>query len=84
MLLLYFGTLLYSLLTLIVGYTTSCKVELDNLVERKRSEFLINSRKQSSISKSISGDQHPTQDWRPKGQLVAHLHEHQVYRLLKA
>ena len=48
-------------------------------MEKKRCEYHVNSKKKSSIAKSISEDQNPTIAWKPKGQLVAHLHEHQVY-----
>ena len=48
-------------------------------MEKKRCEYHVNSKKKSSIAKSISEEQNPTIAWKPKGQLVAHLHEHQVY-----
>ena len=67
-----------ALLTLTIGHYAPCKIEFDNLLETKRAEFMINSRTRSSIIRSQSEDKHPPPAWRPKGQLVAHLHEHQV------
>ena len=64
--------------TFFIGHYAPCKIEFDNLVEAKRAEFVINSRTKGSIIRSQSEDKHPPPAWRPKGQLVAHLHEHQV------
>ena len=53
-------------------------MELDTLIQKKRQEFYINSKKRASVYKSISNDRNPAPGWKPRGVLVAHLHEHQV------
>ena len=62
----------------IIGCYAPCKIEFDKLVEKKRYEFHVNSKKMSSVTKTTADDQHPSPGWKPKGQLIAHLHEHQV------
>ena len=66
---------IYNLLT---GCCAPCKLDLDALVLKKRQEYFINSRRRASIGQSMSDDQYPGPGWKPKGILVAHLHEHQV------
>ena len=63
---------------ILTGCCAPCKVELDSLVLKKRQEFFVNSRRRASLWKSMSNDQYPGPGWKPKGVLVAHLHEHQV------
>ena len=69
---------LISIYSLHTGCCAPCKVELDTLVHKKRREFYINSKKRASVYKSISSDRNPAPGWKPRGVLVAHLHEHQV------
>ena len=64
--------------TLFTGCCAPCKLELDALVLKKRQEYFINSKRRASICQSTSSDQYPVPGWKPKGVLVAHLHEHQV------
>ena len=64
--------------TLLTGCCAPCKLELDALVLKKRQEYFINSKRRASICQSTSSDQYPVPGWKPKGVLVAHLHEHQV------
>jgi hypothetical protein len=54
-------------------------VALDNLLRKKRGEFLLNARKRNQLGYQVSSDRHvPPPGWRPKGQLRAHMHEHDV------
>ena len=63
----------------ILDHVSGCKLALDQLLEKKRVEFHVNSRKNNSIEYGLSNRNSPAQGWRPKGYLVAHLHEHQGY-----
>lgn len=54
-----------------------CKVELEEAISKKRCEFAINTRKRMTIEQGLSDRNFPPSGWRPKGVLVAHLHEHQ-------
>jgi hypothetical protein len=53
-----------------------CKVELDELVNKKKIEFGQKSR--GKVGTILSERMNSISGWRPKGVLVAHLHEHQV------
>ena len=57
---------------------TGCKLALEQLLEKKRTEFQANTRKNKSIEQGLSDLSVPPNGWSPKGYLVAHLHEHQV------
>ena len=58
---------------------SGCKVALDQLIEKKRAEYQVNARKNTNIEIGMTGKSCPPSGWRPKGYLVAHLHEHQGY-----
>ena len=53
-----------------------CKKELDELVTKKKVEFGQKSRGRAGAV--LSEKMNSVSGWRPKGVLVAHLHEHQV------
>ncbi len=70
-----------------------CKVSLDSLLRKKRGEYLLRQRKQERLglgagvssggtaqqaTAGYSGRGSPPAGWKPKGQLRAHLHEHDV------
>jgi len=57
------------------GYAP-CKIELDDLISKKKREFGQKSR--GKIGAAVSERMNSISGWKPKGMLVAHLHEHQV------
>ena len=57
---------------------TGCRVALGLLVGKKRAEYQVNSTKSTNIETGLASRSCPPAGWRPKGYLVAHLHEHQV------
>ena len=60
------------------GYAP-CKIELDDLISKKKREFGQKSR--GKIGAVVSERMNSISGWKPKGMLVAHLHEHQVKKL---
>lgn len=56
----------------------ACKLELDDTLSKKRCEYAINTRKRRNIERGLTDKNYPHSLWKPKGILVAHLHEHQV------
>jgi hypothetical protein len=63
--------------------SAACKLELDETIGKKRREFGITTRKRMSIEKGMADRNYPNVSWKPKGILVAHLHEHKVITLKK-
>ena len=55
-----------------------CKLELDETISKKRVEFAVNTRKRRNIERGLTDRNYPGSSWKPKGTLVAHMHEHQV------
>ncbi|KAI0213059.1 Phosphoinositide 3-kinase regulatory subunit 4 [Lamellibrachia satsuma] len=55
----------------------SCKVDLQQLVHKKRVQFANNQLTKDLLSTTVWETKSPSpSNWRPKGQLVSHLHEH--------
>lgn len=54
-----------------------CKIEFDRLVERRRHEFALTSKKRAQLESGAGDRGSPGQGWRPRGALIAHLHEHE-------
>ena len=55
-----------------------CKLELEETVSKKRVEFAVNTRKRRNIERGLTDRNYPGSSWKPKGALIAHLHEHKV------
>ena len=55
---------------------TACKLELRNLVYKKREQFLNDQMNKDAQDSAALDNLPPPANWKPKGQLVAHLHEH--------
>ncbi|XP_031568622.1 phosphoinositide 3-kinase regulatory subunit 4-like [Actinia tenebrosa] len=56
-----------------------CKLELRKLVHHKRDQFAADMKEKDIIRSVLSESKKPQQQrWSPKGQLVAHLHEHKA------
>ena len=55
-----------------------CKLELEETVSKKRVEFAVNTRKRKNIERGLTDRNYPGSCWKPKGSLIAHLHEHKV------
>ena len=53
-------------------------MELDETIGKKRCEFNVANRKRRNIERGLSDRNYPMTKWRPKGTLIAHLHEHKV------
>ncbi|XP_074653856.1 phosphoinositide 3-kinase regulatory subunit 4-like [Tubulanus polymorphus] len=60
---------------LINRYST-CKLELSKLVGKKRSQYEADMKVQELSDGNYWTDHYPPTNWKPKGLLVAHLHEH--------
>eukprot|EP00058_Branchiostoma_floridae_P025412 XP_002610902.1 hypothetical protein BRAFLDRAFT_115340 [Branchiostoma floridae] len=56
----------------------TCKMELRRLVQHKREQFAADMAKKTLMETSVWETKSPPLGWRPKGQLVAHLHEHKA------
>ena len=41
-------------------------------------EFAVNTRKRRNIERGLTDRNYPGSSWKPKGALIAHLHEHKV------
>lgn len=63
---------------------SSCKQEFESLVEVKREEHLVCLRKRRTLDTLTWDPRLPPPGWKPRGHLVAHLHEHRgaVNRLI--
>ena len=70
-------TLLQFFLAILESYA-ACKLELDETIGKKRCEFNVANRKRRNIERGLSDRNYPMTKWRPKGTLIAHLHEHKV------
>ncbi|XP_006822003.1 phosphoinositide 3-kinase regulatory subunit 4-like, partial [Saccoglossus kowalevskii] len=55
-----------------------CKLELRRLVHRKREQYIHDMATKSLIEGSVFENKPPPPGWKPKGLLVAHLHEHKA------
>ena len=55
---------------------SSCRLELRNLVLKKREQFQCDQVTKDLLDHAAWEHRPPPPSWRPKGQLVAHLHEH--------
>lgn len=55
---------------------SSCKKELETLVAIKREEHLECVRKRRALDTLAWDTRLPPPGWRPRGHLMAHLHEH--------
>nr|XP_045600663.1 phosphoinositide 3-kinase regulatory subunit 4-like isoform X2 [Procambarus clarkii] len=60
----------------IIKCISSCKLELENLVAMKREEHLVCVKKHRAMETLAWDTRLPPPGWRPRGHLVAHLHEH--------
>ena len=60
------------------SFHASCKLELEETISKKRCQYAMTSRQRRNIERGLTEKNFPTSSWRPKGTLVAHLHEHQV------
>ena len=56
-------------------------MELEETVSKKRCQYAMTSRQRRNIERGLTEKNYPLSSWRPKGTLVAHLHEHQVNSL---
>ncbi|XP_066297190.1 phosphoinositide 3-kinase regulatory subunit 4-like [Branchiostoma lanceolatum] len=56
----------------------TCKMELRRLVQHKREQFAADMATKTLMETSVWETKSPPLGWRPKGQLVAHLHEHKA------
>lgn len=57
---------------------TECKLNLDELVHTKREQHSMNLVARETIEECSWDSKQPSTNWRPKGTLVAHLHEHRA------
>ncbi len=64
------GTLIFS------ARYAACKLELRNLVYHKREQFSSDQLTKDALDTAALDALPPPANWKPKGQLVAHLHEH--------
>ena len=53
-----------------------CKLELHKLVVKKREQFAADQMTKDVLDSAAWENRPPPANWKPKGQLVAHLHEH--------
>ena len=54
----------------------SCKLDLHRLVQRKREQYTADISRKLLIEDTAFEAKTPSPNWKPKGLLVAHLHEH--------
>ena len=54
----------------------SCKLELRNLVYKKRDQYMDDLLSREILDTTPWEIRTPPPSWKPKGKLVAHLHEH--------
>lgn len=60
----------------IIKCVSSCKQEMENLVTMKREEHLVCVKKRRALETLAWDTRLPPPGWKPRGHLVAHLHEH--------
>lgn len=60
----------------IIKCVSSCKSELESLIATKREEHLVCVKKKRALDTLAWDTRLPPPGWRPRGHLVAHLHEH--------
>ena len=56
----------------------SCKMELRRLVAKKRDQYTADISRKLLIEDTAFEAKVPSPNWKPKGLLVAHLHEHKA------
>ena len=58
----------------------ACKIELEETISKKRFQYAMTYRQRRNIERGLDVKNFPASSWRPKGTLIAHLHEHEVCR----
>ena len=62
------------------AYRAACKIELEETISKKRFQYAMTYRQRRNIERGLDVKNFPASSWRPKGTLIAHLHEHEVCR----
>ena len=55
-----------------------CKLELEDTIKKKKDEYEISTLKRRNIERGLMERNYPNSNWKPKGNLIANLHEHKV------